>query len=364
MPAGCATAIWRGQAELRRFEVAGHLPMDGLFATIGLRRWNGVIGCNWHAESGQPPEGSVIMPGFSLVNLGNITKPATVLIEKSSEAVRGAMLPRQIRRVGSAETDVETERIRAVAQAEADAAVIRAEGEIQITDLHRRAVQRSILEDTEHQLNMESILGKAIPQLEPNASPEDVENDWYTNFYSKCRITSDEGMQDLWARILAGQANNPGAFSRKTVNLVADLDKRDAELFTALCRFVWVVNGRIYPLVFDLHANIYNNYGINFNAIVHLESLGMVHFSGISGFQIRNLPESVTVTYCGLTVSVLTFDRDGSNCFSTGVTMFTQAGLELARVVNASGIPEIYNYVYDRWASDSLVPPREPDPEA
>lgn len=304
------------------------------------------------------------MPGFSLVNLGEITKPATALIEMSSGAVRGALLPRQIRRVERAKTDVETERIRAVAHAEADAAVIRAEGEIQITELHRRAVQRAIQEDAEHQFNMEGILGKAIPQLEPTADPEKVENDWYANFYSKCRITSDDEMQEVWARILAGQANNPGAFSRKTVNLVADLDKRDAELFTDLCRFVWVVNNTMVPLIYDTHADIYNRYGINFGTMVHLEYLGMVRFNSVSGFRIRNLPATVTTTYYSMPVSVLTMDRDGNNCFIVGTTMFTQAGLELAGVVNALGIPEFYNYVYDRWASDSLVPPREPQPEA
>ena len=300
------------------------------------------------------------MPAFSLVNLGEITKPATALIEMSSAAVRGALRPFQTRRVGSAETDVETQRIRAIAQAEADAGVIRAEGEIQITDLHRRAFRRSIQEDTEQQLNMEGILGKAIPQLEPTADPEKVENDWYANFYSKCRITSDDGMQDLWARILAGQANNPGAFSRKTVNLVADLDKRDAELFTNLCRFAWVISNTMVPLVFDTHADIYNSYGINFSTIGHLESLGMVHFNGISGFEIQNLSETVTTSYCRRPVSVLTVERDGTKGLNVGTTRFTQAGLELARVVNAPGMPEFYNYVYDRWASDSLVPPREP----
>ena len=303
------------------------------------------------------------MPG-SLVNFGDITKPATVLIEKSSEAVSSVLRPWQIRRVGSAEIEVATQRIRAVAQAEADAAVIRAGGEAQAIDLYHRAVQRSILEDAEHQLNMESILGKAIPQLEPNASPEDVENDWYANFYSKCRITSDEGMQDLWSRILAGQANNPGAFSRKTVNLVADLDKRDAELFTALCRFVWVINNTMVPLVLDTRANIYNRYGINFSTISHLESLGMVHFSGVTGFQISDLPETVTIAYYGRSVSILTVHRDGSNIFNAGTTRFTQAGLELARIVNTPGILEFYNYVYDLWVKDSLVPPRESQPES
>ena len=141
------------------------------------------------------------MPGFSLVNLGEITKPATALVEKSSDAVNGALRPRQIRRVGSAETEVEADRIRSLAHAEADAAIILAENEIEITDLHRRAFRRSLEEEAAHQTNMENILGKGIPLLTANSSPEAVEDDWFTNFYDKCRITSDDEMQSLWARL-------------------------------------------------------------------------------------------------------------------------------------------------------------------
>ena len=72
-----------------------------------------------------------------------------------------------------------------------------------------------------------------------DASPEDMEDDWIRNLLGKCRIVSDQDMQELWARILAGEANEPGSVSRRTVNLVADLDKRDAESFMAVCRFVW-----------------------------------------------------------------------------------------------------------------------------
>ena len=45
--------------------------------------------------------------GDSLMNLGDISKPATVLIEKISEAIGGVFKPYQIRRVAQAEADAE-----------------------------------------------------------------------------------------------------------------------------------------------------------------------------------------------------------------------------------------------------------------
>lgn len=73
-------------------------------------------------------------------------------------------------------------------------------------------------------------------------------------------------MQSLWSRVLAGEANQPGAFAKRTVNLLADLDKEDAILFVQLCGFGWMI-GNVVPLI---QASIYNDLGINFNTLSHL----------------------------------------------------------------------------------------------
>src|SRR5438045_3237989 len=141
----------------------------------------------------------------SLINLGELSKPATVLIEKISDAVGGIFKPYQIVRVAKAEAEAET---------------VRAESQIQITDLHRRAMHRFLEEEAKKQSNIEGITQGALPLLSETAVPEKLDDDWITNFFDKSRIVSDEDMQELWSRVLAGEANYPGAFSRKTVNLL------------------------------------------------------------------------------------------------------------------------------------------------
>ena len=54
-------------------------------------------------------------------------------------------------------------------------------------------------------------------------------------------------MQSLWARVLATEANAPGALSKRAVNVLSDFDKSDAELFTRLCGFSWVI-GNVVPV--------------------------------------------------------------------------------------------------------------------
>ncbi len=143
------------------------------------------------------------MNDLNLINLGKLTKPADTLVKKVSNAVGGLFASPQIKRI---------------AKAEAEAALIKAQSEIAITDLHRRAVHRWIEEEATQQKNMEDITAKALPQLNANANPDSIEDDWLVNFFDKSRIVSDDEMQGLWSRVLAGEANAPGTYSRRTVN--------------------------------------------------------------------------------------------------------------------------------------------------
>lgn len=284
----------------------------------------------------------VTMAENPLVKLGDLTKPATVLIEKISDAVGGIFKPYQIVRV---------------AKAEAEAERIRAESQIQVTDLHRRAMHRFLKEEAKRQSNIEDITLKALPHLKEDSSPQNVEDDWITNFFDKCRIVSDDDMQKLWSRVLAGEANSPGAFSRKTVNLLADLDKGDAELFMRLCSFGWMI-GEIVPLVYDVQDEVYNRHDINFNTLGHLESLGFVQFNNIAGFRRLKMPKKVTVSYYGRPVE-LTFPKDAENELSLGKLLLTRAGQEIAPVCGSKPVDGFFDFVYARWASQSLVSKRE-----
>jgi hypothetical protein len=274
----------------------------------------------------------------SLINLGDLSKPATVLIEKISDAVGGIFKPYQIVRV---------------AKAEAEAGRIQAESQINITDLHRRAMHRFLEEEAKKQSNMESITQDALPLLGKESKPENVKDDWITNFFDKSRIVSDEDMQKLWARVLAGEANAPGAFSKRTVNLLADLDKADAELFTRLCGFSWMI-GFLAPLLLDLQQDLYRKHGIDFSGLSHLESLGLLQFNTITGFQLEKLPKQLTFLYFGRPAN-LTLPAESNNDLPIGSAVFTRAGQQLAMVSGAAPVEGFYDFVCNTWATQGLV---------
>ena len=272
------------------------------------------------------------MSNNSLISLGDLAKPVNTLVEKISDAV-GILY--------------EPHRIRNNAEAEADAAIIKAQAEIEITDLQRRAEHRRIVEDMRDQKHMEDIIEKAIPHVDKNAAPENMDNDWITNLFEKCRIVSDAEMQSLWARVLATEANTPGTFSKRTVNLLSDFDKSDAELFTTFCGFCWEI-GEITPLVFDINAEIYNKHGINFHTLNHLETIGLIQLEGPSGFQRITFPKDIY--YYGKRLN-LDMPEDPNNRISIGHTLLTKIGNELAPICGSQPVGGFYEYVKGQWKS-------------
>ena len=166
-----------------------------------------------------------------LMNIGDLAKPATALIEKVAEAANIRYEPKHTVKMAIAEAEA------AEIKAEADIKIAKAkaESEIEITDLHRRAVPRWLAEQGQQQESMENTITKAIPQLNEDADPNAIDDDWIIKFFDKCRLVTDENVQNLWASILAGEANSKGSYSPKALTTLADMNQKGLTLFNTFC---------------------------------------------------------------------------------------------------------------------------------
>jgi hypothetical protein len=267
-----------------------------------------------------------------LANLGDLTKPASVLIEKVSEAVGGLAAPWQIRRV---------------AQAEADAEAIKALTRVR-TDLTLRALDRFIKEEAKKQQNMESITKLALHHLEPDSAPEKMEDDWIVDFFDKCRLISDAEMQHLWAKVLAGEANVPGRYSKRTVNCLSSLDKTDAQLFSNLCSFGWLI-GDVVTLIFNEQDAIYNSHGLSFNDLKHLDEIGLISYD-VLGYSRRGFPKKFTVRYFEEPFE-LEFPKPENNALDLGRVLLSKVSQELAPICGSQPISGFKEHVTQRWTA-------------
>ena len=262
--------------------------------------------------------------------------------------------PRQSK--SPAKVQAQTRLINARAETKED--LIRTRNRIKEDDMRRRAEHRRAYEDVQHQINMENLIAKAFPQLTQQARPHDIEPGWVANLFDKARNVSDDDMQELWARILAGEANAPGTYSRRTVNSLSDMDKVDAELFAKLCDFICMIQTNVskleMPLVFDERASIYRQHEIHFVNLLHLDSIGLIRYilneGELVGF--RNFSEEVSVFYSGRRLVVK--PRTPQNPLATGRVELTRTGRELSSICNTKHVEGFWEYMKDYWKEHDL----------
>jgi hypothetical protein len=269
----------------------------------------------------------------------DLTKPIDTLIAKISDAIGGAFKPTQIRRV---------------AAAEADAQKIKANAQIEINELEERARHRMIQEQVKQQSNMDSITAKAIGSLNDDARPENMEDDWIAYFFDKSRLTSDEEMQNLWAKILAGEANSPGTYSKRTINLLSSLDKSDALLFTQMCSFVWRFPGDPRLMILSDNDDIYASRGITFESVQHLDGLGLVRFQPLQYRVLFKKHGLFPTAYFNHNIVINI--TEGKDKIMAGNVMLSAVGKELLPICGSEPIPEFLDYVMERWTQAGYEP--------
>ncbi len=272
-----------------------------------------------------------------------IGKIGEALINKVGEAVWGSTRPWQIKRV---------------AEAEADASIIRAKADLQIQGMNDEYALRFVAEEVRKQGNIDAILGKALKQLPQDARPDDMENDWLSHFFDKARAFSDEEVQEVWAKILAGEANRPGTFARQTISCLADMDRADADLFRHLWSFVIKVDGRPMVCVLNPTKEVFRvseEVG-GFGWLHQLESLGLVAvvIGGMGPGRCTALIKGgeCVVEYRGRKAKITAGETEKK--LRVGYVRLTRSGKELGTICESRAVPGFWEMATGFWGKRGL----------
>ena len=269
------------------------------------------------------------------VGAGNASKPVTVLIEKISDAV--GMVYGPIHRTREAKAEAEVKKIEMLAE------------------LEQNVIAWKIQEASKEYENIKAITAQSANQLTEQAKPEEMDNDWIKYFFEKCRIVSDKEMQRLWSKILSGEANAPGTYSKRTLNLVSYLDKKDANLFTVLCNFTMSYgNNTLFLLILNINDEIYSKEDVIFGHLTHLESIGLIKLNHTIDFAILNMPKVQICNYYG-TKFKFTFRKDSGNRLGVGQVILTESGRQLAAIGGSKMNPEFIEYAMKHYNNKDYV---------
>lgn len=176
------------------------------------------------------------------------------------------------------------------ASAEASANLIKEKGRHELTQLQAKHTASEIAKSSGlqgvYQDNVKSIISKAIQladEIKEIPSEEAADSGWVLSFIDCAKNISDVQMQEVWAKILAGEINLPGKFSLRTLELLKQISKKEADLFTEFCSYLLIIEEeRIYPCYFidtyGSHGNRFVTRKFDQQERIILSEMGLVNF--------------------------------------------------------------------------------------
>lgn len=192
------------------------------------------------------------------------------------------------------------------------------------------------------QKNKEQVLAYAVEDLSCNQLPIDdkseIDDDWLGTLTDLAATKSNESVQRLLGKILAGEIRQPGSFSPLTLQVLSTLTPKVAQLFEKICNLSispGPSKGVAY-LAHELHPNILvsgiPDYDIGFGGLLILQNHGLL------------LP-SLTAAWRKSDINEIKFDIGGQvirfvsssgtpQDFTEKIAPFSQAGAELRQIIS------------------------------
>ena len=226
--------------------------------------------------------------------------------------------------------------------------------EISTPMLDERTQSRIDYKETKKQLNLESVTSFAAEELkyEPPVTDEPIDEDWKTRFFNIAEEVSNEEMQALWGRILAGEIKKPKSYSLRTLDLLRNLSKEEAECFIKFGQFAIKSNNVSFIINFNDEKLLEEKYRLTFGERLLLEELGFLTANDLQ-FLLSETKEntSQTVFQIGNVCVVATKDVNIPQQ-QIPALVFTKIGQELLQLIETKPEPD---YIQLLASKDDII---------
>lgn len=230
---------------------------------------------------------------MEIKDLVGISKPLTKFLEVISKGLGAVSRPYLIRR----EADAKAYEIKVLSAAISEASrahgvpVDYKDGKIEARSAHKsgelqlewqevteRGQKRIEFQEIRRQENIESVTSKAAVELAAVTTVADdpVDEDWIARFFSSAQDISSDQMQNLWARILAGEIARPGKFSLRTLDFLRNLTQKEAALLEKVAKFAVTDRGVCGIAVLDKKKFV-EQFGVLEADLFELGELGVLY---------------------------------------------------------------------------------------
>ncbi len=249
---------------------------------------------------------------------GSLYKPKAMRNEADAKAY-------EIRVLGNANLDVEINRIKALGFNDSSTEIAISNPE---DDFMNRARHRLVNRELKRQQNLESIAEKTIENLTAQSSSAPVDEDWITRFFNIAEDISNDDMQSLFSKILAGEIARPKTFSLRTLEVFRNLTSEEAAIFQR-ARYLAANGGHLFKIG---NAYDFENFGLAYSDLMVLRSCGLMHDNDALSFNFNPSAKGEPATF-GYNGIYITVSRAPNEKLQLEQTPFTPEGIELMQLI-------------------------------
>lgn len=167
--------------------------------------------------------------------------------------------------------------------------------------------------------------------------------DWYMRFYDIVGNISDEEMQAIWARILAGEIHRKGTYSLQLLDILKNFTQKQAELFNRVCSHCFISGDNVYIPNDNEYLQFAN---ITYQDILDLDALGLINSSGTTSLSVKVQSDRPALFGNDMLRMVIEYNGQGNATqeFSFLQFPFTSAGRELITLIGKHGSEKDFLY--------------------
>lgn len=270
---------------------------------------------------------------FSL--LGRVVEPLDARLERPTKKIR-------------AKTEREIKRDNKIDDALTDRFLDDQEMMDSLYDMHRKKLGRQYKNISNITEGAMKVLGENGTEgsKKAEATEEEVSEDWIEKFRKYAQDISDENIQQIWSKVLAGEIEEPGQFSFPTLHTISLMDQKTAHLISK-----YINHDASGMLLVDPKPS--KGYDMD---LIALENMGIVSGVTIAGLHRSfSVSQPTKVIHHELAGFYLEFEfEEEIDSLKLNCILLTRVGRELAKLLPSITKSEVIEAVKSRCGTKGL----------
>jgi len=190
--------------------------------------------------------------------------------------------------------------------------------------------------------NLIVILSQSLSNLPTPTTDLQISDEWMAMFIDYAKDISDDEIRVIWSNLLSKETASPGSYSKRTMSVLKNLEKQEAEWFVECAAFV---------IDFKIPTQIFQNY--DFNKIQTLIDCGLLNATECTA-EIDDSSAVLKGKTAGLSIEKGFRSAISFNCFT-----LTDAGAQLWNIIDVrtdeGRLKEIKNTIETTYKGSTIT---------